>query len=369
MLAFKKVNEVPSISSPKSEFLDFLRWTAALIVVIGHVDMVMGMFFTETTQHSIFGYSSLHAHTAVMVFFVLSGYVVSYASEKKSFVQEYSFRKYYLDRWSRIFSVLTIAILCTLILDFVGGLFSQIYKEPEFIPQDSFYTRLFANVFALQGFQGFRMQLGSNSALWSIGYEFTYYIIFGLLYFRPKLFGLSRLWLLAAIIILLVAGTNIILYFSIWLLGALAYKLSKLKAVSKIRLNSWLCILILILVNHYLNIEKIFSTNEFVNDFIFSFVFALLLIFDMKGKYERHLGQANKFMASFSYSLYAVHMPFIFLCLALIAPSINSEDHFYLGILILFGSIVFAKIIFYLGENHRLAWRATFNRLLQRIGI
>ena len=157
------------LSPGKSDFLNLVRWAAALVVVLGHADMYLGQFGGNPERWTSFGYLGAHSHAAVMVFFVLSGYVVAYATGKKTESGGYGFRAYFLDRWSRIYSVLLVAIAFTLVIDFVGRSLSPIYHDPSFMPQSGFALRLFANIFALQGIQGHRIQLGSNPALWSVG--------------------------------------------------------------------------------------------------------------------------------------------------------------------------------------------------------
>ena len=142
-----------------------------------------------------------------MVFFVLSGYLIAYTTiYKNQNSSNYSFSEYILDRWSRIYSVLFVAVFFTVILDRVGIIFSPAYLNPELIPQRHKVIRFFINIFCLQGIQGYRVQLGSNPALWSIGYEFIYYVIFGIYFFRNNIFKRQYLsWLFIVVIILIVS--------------------------------------------------------------------------------------------------------------------------------------------------------------------
>jgi hypothetical protein len=97
--------------------------------------------------------------------FFLSGHVVPYAAGKKPEDSSYSFGESFLDRWSRIYSVLLIASGFTLFIGFVGHCLSPEYFNGYFLPQDRQGPRLSMNFFALQGVQGYRIQLGSNPAL------------------------------------------------------------------------------------------------------------------------------------------------------------------------------------------------------------
>lgn len=357
------------ISFEKSQFLDFLRWAAALIVVIGHIDMVFEMFVSTAAQNAIFEYASLHAHAAVMVFFVLSGYVVAFATENKSDSPDYTFREYYLDRWSRIFSVLWIAILLTLTIDWIGSFLHQIYRDSAFVPQDLLIVRLVANLAAVQGFQGFRMQLGTNSALWSIGYEFTYYIVFGLLYFRPKINGMRWLWCLIVIGILSAAGAKVAFYLLIWLLGVFAYRYKSSFRFFKTKINAFVYVLILVAANHYINVDTIFGKIELINDFLFATVFASTLLFDVSAKGIGHISNINRYLASFSYSLYATHLPIIFLSFALLTKFFILTPSLLLGFSVLTLCLIFARMVYFMGESRRIQWRAMLSRVLGKMGI
>jgi peptidoglycan/LPS O-acetylase OafA/YrhL len=76
-------NSIHVLSPGKSDFLNLVRWTAALVVVLGHADMYLGQFSGNPERWTSFGYLGAHSHTAVMIFFVLSGYVVWPMQPKK----------------------------------------------------------------------------------------------------------------------------------------------------------------------------------------------------------------------------------------------------------------------------------------------
>ena len=66
------------LTPPKSNFLNFIRWLSALLVVCGHIVMIDVYAFAprDFTFYKIVG---SQAHRAVVVFFVLSGFVISHA--------------------------------------------------------------------------------------------------------------------------------------------------------------------------------------------------------------------------------------------------------------------------------------------------
>lgn len=362
-----------SFSPGKSDFLNLVRWIAAVAVVLGHVDMYLAQFAGAGSQGwSSFGYAGLHSHAAVMLFFVLSGYVVAYATNKKLESEDYGFRAYFLDRWSRIYSVLLLAVAFTVIIDFLGRQVSAAYYDPEFLPQSGFAVRLAVNVFALQGIQGHRIQLGSNPALWSIGYEFIFYLLYGLVFFRTKLF--SRTWMAPALlcVALVVVGWKMAFYFGIWLLGVLAYRLSQASGLRTISCSRWLLLLILAGANHYLVFANVFGLPEVLQDMLFGAVVAVLLVFDASHgcKASDRLAPANAYMADFSYSLYAFHMPIIFFfCSVFFAQYFRDAPQFVTGLILALGCLLAARIFFAIGEARRFGYRRAADYILRKVRL
>lgn len=333
--------------------------------------MYLGQFGGNSERWASFGYLGKHSHAAVMVFFVLSGFVVAYATGKKSESGTYSFREYFLDRWSRIYSVLLMAIAFTIVIDFVGRSMSPAYHDPDFIPQSGFVLRLFVNIFALQGIQGHRIQLGSNPALWSIGYEFIFYQLFGVLFFRRWLF--HQRWVVPLIftIVLVVIGWKMAVYFCVWMMGVLAYRVSRSLPHARFKFSPWLLLLILVVANQMIVFANVFRLAETLQDILFACVIAALLVVDVKyesaPQHWRTL--TNAYLADFSYSLYAFHMPLIFfLCSLFFSGYFQHMPQLLPGILLTLSCLVFGRFFFVCGESRRASYRRIGDRVLARLG-
>ncbi len=361
------------LSPSKSDFLNLVRWVAALVVVIGHADMYLGLFGGgNPAQWSAFGYLGVHAHAAVIVFFVLSGYVVAYATDLKSSLSNYGFRGYFLDRWSRIYSVLLVAVGYTLALDYVGGMLSPDYDNPAFIPQDGFAIRLIANLFSIQGVWGYRIQLGSNPALWSVGYEFIYYLLFGVLYFRAQIFRRAWIGVLIVVLVLGLIGWEMTAYFGIWLTGVAAYHASHSRRVKQHPISAWLVIAMLIVANHLLVYSNILGAIEVLRDFAFAVVIAVLLSLEVKqiAPFFQQGRQINTYMADFSYSIYAFHTPIVFFgCSLLFEPWFKTLPSLFSGLILVTVSILVARGFFHLAERRRATFRRIADQLMKRVGI
>lgn len=360
-----------ALSQNKSDFLNLVRWLAALMVVFGHVDMYLGLFGGGAEKWAAFGYFGNHAHAAVVVFFVLSGYVVTYATEKKIAKGNYGFRDYFLDRWSRIYSVLLAAILWTLMLDFLGGLGSIAYQNPALIPQDSFILRLIANILSVQGLWGYRIQLGSNPALWSVGYEFIYYLLFGMLCFRKSLF--NQRWVAPLIVTLALGliGWKMAAYFCIWFMGVLAYYASRSSIFGNWIVSFWLLLVTIVVANHLIVFSNILGLPEVLQDGIFASVIAMLLCFDVgSAPFFQQRYRVNTYMAEFSYSIYAFHMPVIFISCSLLFNSVLKLAHpIASGFMLTVTCVVIARLLFYVTEARRFAFRKLADQAMSRVGL
>lgn len=333
------------VSDSKSILLHAVRWMAALIVLLGHAQM----YARQKTGSAAFGWEYIgdHAHAAVVIFFVLSGFVIAWSVDRSA---QLSWKKYYVDRFSRLYSVLPVAILFTVALDRIGAHFSSAYANPLLIPQDHYWVRFLVNFFSVQGFQGYRVQFGSNPALWSIGYEFFYYIVFGLIYFWREIFH-SRVKLASLVVLILfvLAGAKITSYFMIWLLGFLAYRIQK-----KISLGVsyfWVFLLAALAVNHFV-VYKALGSIEYLRDLSLGLVVAALFLpaAPPVGALRFH-----KFMADFSYSLYAFHMPVLFFAYFVVLENASSIKSFTLTAVAV--CLVLAWLLSVLAEKKRFMLR------------
>jgi peptidoglycan/LPS O-acetylase OafA/YrhL len=359
----------PSVSASKLELLHTIRWLAAGVVLIGHCDLYMALFGDREHPRQLFGYLGMHAHAAVIVFFVLSGYVVSFATERKLSYREYSFRDYFLDRWSRIYSVLLAAIAFTLAIDRIGAAFRPVYRDPIYVPQDSFAVRLLVNLFAVQGVQGYRIQLGTNAALWSIGYEFVFYILFGLIFFGRKL--TSRRWVplsLAGVLLALVGG-KMTGYFCVWSLGVLAYHLSRKRAFSSISVHPVLALITLWTANHVLIYENMLHASQFVQDASLAVAFALLLTFEIKPGFPSHVRWKwlNNYMAEFSYSLYSFHLPLLFFLFAMSTNYMLHGPRLAVCVVLVVPCLLLGRLVFVLSESRRAVYRRFAAQVLAKL--
>ena len=325
------------MQSEKSDFLHLVRWLAATFVVIGHSWLIARYPSTSPT----FTFLASHAHAAVIVFFVLSGYVIAATTAKKAAVG-YSLRDYFLDRFSRIYSVVLPALLLTIALDTVGRLLFTAYDAG--LPQSDWLLRLLVNLFSLQGMWGLRIQFASNPPLWSIGYEVCYYALFGLLVWRP------RFWQAWVGLIALVMGPKILAYGLIWLMGVAVFR-------TGLRVPRPIGVSALLLAGYFFEFSPV-AWPQYVRDFLFGLAVALFI--GSPFAIPRFLRSFNRQMADFSYSLYAYHFPIMYFASFFVSLSSVTSA---IGLAVF--SVIAARLLYEITEKRRGLLRHHTDRFLR----
>lgn len=187
-----------------SLYLDAVRFIAAGLVYMYHSNQ--RWLVKDPLPLSNYG------HSSVIVFFVLSGFVIAYITERK----ENHWASYTASRLSRVYSVVLPALLLTLVLDGVGRMLQPaIYGYPF----DHFLIRTVGSLFMLNEWWLVSITAFSNVPFWSITYEFWYYAAFGAWAFLPRKWGFF-----VSFLILLAVGPKLMLLAPIWLAGVLLFR-------------------------------------------------------------------------------------------------------------------------------------------------
>lgn len=191
-----------------SAYLNLIRFSAALVVLGAHVSSrrLSGGFLWQLQS---FG------HDAVIVFFVLSGFVIQHVVANS----EKTLSDYSAARLGRLYSVVLPAIVLTVVCDYIGSHLNpaayDMGRESEPL------MRVVAGSLFLSDSWGWNLELFSNTPYWSLPYEFFYYVIFAVAIFFQ---GATRVALLLAAA--LIAGPNILIFLPIWLFGVVSYRMS-----------------------------------------------------------------------------------------------------------------------------------------------
>ena len=307
-----------------SIYLDAVRVVAALLVFVAHLSSTMGGWLWQLGGLG---------HEAVVFFFVLSGYVIAYVTTAK----EKNWQQYALSRAARIYSVAFPALILTIVLYYLGR-----YIDAEaFVELDQrlfgpVVTILSALFFLNQGW--FSITVFSNMPYWSLGYEVLYYVLFGLIIF---VHGRKKIPLI--LLVLIIMGPSVILYFPVWLLGVLSYKVSvsfkcRLAVANALFFLSMISIGLLCLdsvqaqingyVHSFFGAKFVSILNEPAENFGADYCLAIAVamnIFAVSKMGERliffneSISRVIKGWASYTFSIYLYHMPILFFVTA-VAP-------------------------------------------------
>lgn len=214
--------------------LEGLRGLCALVVGFSHV--FSGTTNLLDTKGSLWLASFNFAHVAVLIFFVLSGYVIgiNYPDER------FNVKGYLKKRFIRIYPIYLSVILFCWIL------------EPNFS-----FEKLISSLFILPGLKA---GLVSNVVLWSIHYEVLFYLFFTIQIRSKKgIFFSIILFALVAFFTTVIESLPGILSgysagYCFWLSGLL---LSRLKLTEQSTKQSFLSIIFLLIAYNELAIGKI----------------------------------------------------------------------------------------------------------------
>lgn len=337
----------------RSAFLwfDLFRFLAALIVVLEHArDLTWVSAPMAPDAGAVYKLIYLvtgFGHEAVIVFFILSGFWISSTVDRRRHLPDF-LSKYMIDRLTRLLIVLVPALVVGGSLDLLGayGMDGQLYRVATGSTiSDSVVSTLTPTVFV--GNLAFLQTLvvptfGSNGPLWSLAYEFWYY-----LWYPALLLSLTkrRLSPFVASLIVALLWPKLVPGFAVWLLGSVLYRLDSRrigratlpKAVKWGMLgSSALASLVMLVASRMRFLGEDSSTLLVGLSFFFLFWSILLL----EPRFPRSMKALTKYGAASSFSIYVTHFPFV----ALVATVVLDGQRLYPSLLAvgILGAIILA---------------------------
>lgn len=314
-----------------SVLLDLVRGLAALIVVAEHCRNLFFVDFGELPRLRLlwapFYLVTAAGHQAVVIFFVLSGYLISGSIFRSLRSGSWSWRSYLTHRLVRLWVVVLPGLLFCAACDTLGlwlqraprlyaGLGSN-HMTPNVLVTRTLPI-FWSNVFFLQGI---RMPMfGSDGALWSLAVEFWFYLLFPL-----GLLSLSRgsvlkrvLYACGFALIAWFVGVPVMISFPIWLLGVLL-QLCPVKPVS-VALRSGAAVLyaaLLFFLARFRGLQGI-TSDAVLAVATFAFLWLLLSARGRAPETSRAV-RWSRFLARGSFTLYVVHTPLLTLLASVLA--------------------------------------------------
>jgi peptidoglycan/LPS O-acetylase OafA/YrhL len=235
-----KGNNLDELLNNRINNFDIIRFLAATLVIFAHSYPLTGHNAEEPLGALTNGMS--FGGLAVKVFFIISGFLIT-----QSFDRSKDIKKYSIARILRIFPGLIVVVLLSMLI--VGPVFTNLSLKNYFLDPKTYEylktIRLYHLEYYLPGVFQQNPNQAVNGSLWTLWYEFYFYIVIAVL-------GITRLlnrpivllgFLLASILFYLGRGnfyTDLFRYFSV---GMLFYLFRQ-----KIVLNGWIAALSIIIL-------------------------------------------------------------------------------------------------------------------------
>ncbi|SHN19557.1 acyltransferase family protein [Mucilaginibacter sp. OK098] len=314
-----------------SAYLEVIRIVAATYVFIYHfssekIGNTQAFFVPGNRSNFWLSYNA--AHFFVIVFFVLSGFLITMSASRPGL----TFKTFLIARIGRLYSV----IIPSLIFTYFVFAFMVYFKHAAIADiegGDHLFIRFLVNLMFMTQSWNLCSTPPFNGPFWSVNYEFFYYLLMGSILLIKRKYKFIVFTLVA-----LLAGLKILILFPAWLAGSLLYYCSRNKLIgAKISGVVFLVTLALIFFNmlfpgHFPFIivkgDRLLGTNLFFswnyrNDYIFCILVAVN-IYSFFGISEvlsnflsnRGLGKlfhSIKTVGNCTYTLYLFHVPLLFL--------------------------------------------------------
>jgi peptidoglycan/LPS O-acetylase OafA/YrhL len=306
------------LTKTQSTYLNILRFCAALLVLFFHASYKR---FDGGWLEPV----SYFGHDAVITFFVLSGFIISYVSH----IKEHTFENFMLHRMARLWSVVVPALVLTVILDQIGLIINPyMYEGPHYV-EGTPIIRFLSNLFFVNEIWFLSYRPFSNGPFWSLSYEFLYYVIFASYFYFQ---GNKRL--VCVLFSCFIAGPKILLLLPVWLMGNVVYKI-----YNKVNLSFFITFLLFFLpilfyfLYRYIGVDVLINkegleffgkefyydyirwSRRFVSDYIVGFLFSIHLLgglllskhIDLNEQIHRGVTAVS----SMTFILYLIHYPLL----------------------------------------------------------
>lgn len=348
-----------------SLYFDIVRILAAFMVYLYHSNQ-------RDVVQQILPLSN-YGHSAVVVFFVLSGFVIAFVADKK----ERTPVAYFAARISRVFSVALPAVFLTVLLDSI----TRLYTNLDY-PFDQHGLRLAISSMMLNEVWFLSVTHFSNVPYWSITYEFWYYIIFGL-----GIFIGGRKGLLIALAVGIMIGPKLLLLFPVWYSGVWLYRSNLFSSKSKLAmLNVFGSTIILIIAFHIVELQSVMQSFlqdligqdlhrelTFSKFFLSDYILALLIVVNFAS--VRRLGEVVSFdhyamdsliksLAGYTFTFYLMHQPLFLFWNALVGFDPNGYSNWFFITSCVFASTYLLGIV---TEKKRFALKLVVERVFKNI--
>ena len=322
-------------TKPHYELLDGLRGVAAILVVIYHI--FEGLAFAEATDGVGSGLITTlnHGHIAVDFFFILSGFVISYAYDDRW--GKMSVGGFFKRRLIRLHPMLMMGAVIGAIAFFASGCERW---DGTVTPASWVMIALLLSMCMIPAVPGVPYEVRGNGEMfplngpgWSLFFEYIGNICYALfmrrmstkvLAFFTLLLGLTHAWFFIGDISqydMVGVGWTIdeVNFFGGFIRMLFPFSLGMLLARTfkprKVQGAFWICtsVLIAVFAVPYIPSGGNISLNCLYEFACIAFIFPALVWLGASGTADRTTGRVNRFLGELSYPLYIVHYPIMYI--------------------------------------------------------
>ncbi len=310
--------------SEASVLLDLLRGLASLLVIGTHWRNLFFVDYGMLPRPLRLPFFPMYAlttngHRAVVLFFILSGYLIGGSIFRSLKRDSWKWAGYLTHRLVRLWVVLLPGLLLCALFDQIGMRLNQaplLYAGLTgnhlmgAVAQASGWRVMLANALFLQDI--WSPTFGSDTPLWSLSYEFWYYILFPLAWIAVSV--RAPLWRRAVLLVLFVLCAwfvrgGILASFPLWLMGVL---LCWARPAPNIRWLRWLAWTVLFTSLYGLPLTGRWGTDNVFGIITMVCIWVLLGARDLAPAKSLFTRTARN-LSRFSFTLYVVHMPLLML--------------------------------------------------------
>jgi peptidoglycan/LPS O-acetylase OafA/YrhL len=309
--------------------LDLIRGCAAVLVALSHWRILIFQNWSDVRANSfllkLFYFFTGFGYPAVMVFFVLSGFLVGGGVMRAVEIDSWSWKTYLLNRLTRLYVVLVPALILGFFLDRLGihlfglaGVYGAtnpefVLIEPDAMSKSLTFASFLGNLAFLQ--KMVVPAFGSNGPLWSLACEFWYYIAFPLLYIGifARLHLIKRITSVAAggLILIWLSGDFAFAFF-IWGMGTIAVvgpRPAWIRSKGS-RSIAWIVWLLVLLVDRLGLLGRSLRVESLVLGAATAGLLWILSAQPVKS-YQISATLFIRRLSALSYSLYLLHLPLL----------------------------------------------------------
>lgn len=309
--------ETPAARWP---FLDLVRYLAALLVMVGHA---RGYFFpnyaelaTPNVLTKAFYLVTGLQHEAVVLFFVVSGFLVGGSAWTAFSADRFNATRYLASRFARIYLVFVPGLALAIVIHAIGTQFFPGSRSFGALPEQAWTLNMaLCHLGCLQGI--YCSVFVGNAPLWSLGYEWVLYLGAALVLaiaFAPvrPAWRVVAMFLLGAMAFAILPGHLLWSLVAVWVIGALAHQIAIRRPIPFVAGAMALvaaCLFMLLARTHLF--------PGWIMDLAIAVSFGAALC----SARMLALCPAPRLLAALadtSYSLYVIHLPVIMLTVALL---------------------------------------------------